>query len=283
MKKIAITLMITTGLLVTYNPQTVSAGFDWGKVLNEIKHSDTRNNDRYMSNIAYQEIVLDGTYYRGEAYSINRKNNEVVSENYFTLNEPSVIDIHAVGYSNDNASSFSFRLYDEDENQIGKKINVSGGNAKDAMMVLSPGRYRINVIYHCIKKQGHGEYKFKVNQMPISVTAEQDMARPESAHQIYFGSNTVNYIKDGQSNKNEHQYYSFDLQQPSNVRIYNVILGGKGSMGICVLDAEERVIDKYYTYNGIIDETIQLAKGKYFLRVEKSYSEGVSYQLRISG
>ncbi len=109
------------------------------------------------------------------------------------------------------------------------------------------------------------------------------MVRPESAYRIYFDANTINYIKDGQSNRNEHQYYSFDLQQSSNVRIYNVILGGKGGMGISVLDEDERLIDKYHTYNGVIDETIQLTKGKYFLRVEKNYSEGVVYQLRISG
>ncbi len=152
MKKIAITLMVTTGLLLTCDPQSVNAGVNFGKILNEISYSDMRNNNKHMSNIAYQEIALDGTYYRGKAYSANRKSSEVVSENYFTLNEPSIINIHAIGYANDNASSFSFRLYDEDENQIGNKIGVGGGDAKDATMVLSPGRYKINAMYHCVKK-----------------------------------------------------------------------------------------------------------------------------------
>ena len=274
---------------MVYSAPTANAGFNWGKVWNEVvdvledSGKETIKSSKQTKSAISREITLDGTYYNGKADKAYNKCDEIVSVNYFTLTEPAVVDIHTVVYADDNASAFSFRLFDEDDNQIGDKLHVCGGETKDDTVVLPAGRYKISVMYFCITKTGYGEYKFKVNQTPVSVTAGQDLARPEKAHQIYFGTNTVNYLKNLSKSKDEHQYYSFDLQQASDVRIYNVNLGGEGSLGISILDEDERVIDKYYLNNGVIDKTISLPQGKYFLRVERSYSAGVVYQLRISG
>lgn len=275
--------MTALGLCLVYPAPQADAGFNWGRVMDDVvsvveDDSDSRHGRHHRSG-RHRDIALDGTYYRGEGNGAYHKNHDVISVNHFTLSHPSVINLHMIAY---DKGSFEFNIYDEDEYKIGDRIYVNSSRTKDAVRVLEPGRYRIDIAYSGTSRS-YGEYKFKVNQTPFSAVTEYDISRPEMAYPISGGTEIINYFTDLERSTVETQYYKFGVRQTGDVRVYCAKVGGDGTAYLSILDEDERVINKFYSYNGIVDKTVNLPPGNYYVKVERGNKHGVVYQMRISG
>ena len=279
-KVLAILLII--GLCLVPEQVSHASIFDNIKIpkvdVDEIIKSQVKN-----ATISKHLILTDGTYYSGNIQKKFRKNNGVVEENSFNIDEPSLVVFHGIneGYN----ASMTFSVYDDDNYKISDKIHIGSNETKDCNLFLKPGKYKLKVEFFSLDKNGYCDYKYKLTKTSIDCNVKTDISSSNNACKIKFNECIYNYFRTigdwGQDRKS--QYYTFSLTETTNVKL----IAKKGDIGNCsvsLLDSDERLIKRklYFDTDNKIFETFTLNPGVYFLRVERGSILGSTYNVEIN-
>lgn len=264
-------------------PLTTEAGSIFGDIIKIPKFPTKVKIDDVIKSVStkHYNVSIDGTYYGARASkAAGYKNKDIIMEGDFYIDRPSFVRFH--GITNGYQAGAIYRVYDKDGYQVCNGHNISADKTYDQNFFLKPGKYKITVEYFSMNNQGNLETRFKMEGESLNVTAENNTS-VFSAHPLSIGVPASSYfrsIKEWANDTTQH-YYSIDVAYPYNLHIYAKKMQ-EGRMSMVLLDEDERQIgDTMYCNDNIIDQTVTLNPGRYYLRVKRESATGAYYRVRI--
>ncbi len=232
--------------------------------------------DNRYNHVLYEEMIPNGQYYSGFASKQYNKNNEVFAVRRIAVYQPVILNIHAI---TNGIGNIHHKLYDMDQNQIGKRIAPLGSGVDDESVIIGPGIYELKSDFYSLKRDGYCEYKVKADTEVIQANAPAEIYRIDYAHNITMGLPVINYMQYDRNYADKNQYYTFDLYNGKEIYFIANIL--KGSCSFEILDLDERVINRINVRNNRAESRMYLHPGKYYLRVCRYDKNGAAYKFRL--
>lgn len=285
-KKIGVFLAVSLmmGTMINYCEARSNVWGDVAKIIVK-ENNNSKYGSRKQTNPPPKQIEfnLDGSYSRIQLASSMYPKSSIVSEHYFTLNQPSEINLHFIGHTR---RYFSFKVFDSDENKLGNQVSVLE-NATDKTLILKPGRYVIksSVDHNNGQNKKNIDFEIKGTVRSIPVTVNEANYSRHNAISLLFDKETVDYIPIYTDNEQEFRYYKIMLQTPTTISVLIDQLSKKCNVYFTLLDEDERVIDYVsgFSDNHIV-YTKALDAGIYYLRAKRSGDLSESngaYSIRI--